>query len=104
MRVKRLSGIGLGLEGSPATRLRQPRAVLFQGLFHGFAALGIASGICEEVVSEDMPEPQKYAESWHLGLYLGVLGYYFTCFWDSGNQTGVLSSWTPLSFLMPFRQ
>ena len=30
-------------------------------------------------------EPPKYVKSLHVGLYLGVLGYYFTYFWGLGR-------------------
>ena len=36
-----------------------------------------------------VPEPQKYVEYWLLGLYLGVLGYYFTYFWGPGSTLRV---------------
>ena len=32
-----------------------------------------------------VPEPPKYVEQWAFGLYLEVLGYYFTYFWGLGS-------------------
>ena len=31
-----------------------------------------------------LPGPQKYVEEWPFGLYVGVLGHYFTYFWVLG--------------------
>ena len=52
--------------------------------------VGIELGILVSA-SECVPGPQKYVEQWPFGLYLGVLGHYFTYFGGLGESVRVLA-------------